>query len=71
MHFYWNEQAQQKVAEYSEGEDFYKLWLEDSGSIARRLELVNRYRLAGVAGWRRGYEKPEIWELFESILADY
>lgn len=71
VRFYWDEAAQQNTAEYSDGEEFYKLWLEDSDSMTRRLELVNRYRLAGVAGWRRGLEKSEIWELFESVLADY
>ncbi len=71
VHFYWDEKACQNAAEYSDGEDFYKLWLEDCDSMALRLELVKRYRLAGVAGWRRGLEKPEIWELFERVLADY
>lgn len=70
-HLYWDEKACQNAAEYSDGEDFYKLWLEDCDSMALRLELVKRYRLAGVAGWRRGLESPEIWELFERVLADY
>lgn len=70
-HFYWDDKACQNVAEYSDGEDVYRLWLEDCDSMALRLELVKRYRLAGVAGWRRGLEKPEIWELFQSALAEY
>ncbi|HPU01530.1 MAG: hypothetical protein GX890_00635 [Firmicutes bacterium] len=69
VYIHWDEAAQQKVAEYKEGADYHKLWLEDFDTMARRLELVNRFRLAGVAAWRRGLEKPEIWELFESVLA--
>ncbi len=70
-HFYWDEKACQTAVEYSDGEEFYKAWLEDSDSMAGRLELVKRYRLAGVAGWRRGLEKAEIWELFHTALAEY
>lgn len=67
----WDSRIGQNVADYSEDGEEYRLWLEDGASMARRLELVNRYRLAGVAAWCRGQEKPEIWELFESILKDY
>lgn len=70
-HLYWDEKAGQNAAEYCDGGDFYRLWLEDCDSMALRLDLVKRYRLAGVAGWRRGLESPEIWELFERVLAEY
>ncbi len=71
VHFTWDEKAGQNMGEYCDGENFYRLWLEDGNSIARRLELVNRYRLAGVASWRRGLEKPEIWELIGTVLSGY
>ncbi|MCK9907159.1 hypothetical protein MXD63_45090, partial [Frankia sp. Cpl3] len=34
----------------------YKMWLEESGSMNRRIELVRKYDLAGVGAWRRGLE---------------
>ncbi|WP_134686831.1 glycosyl hydrolase family 18 protein [Brevibacillus migulae] len=39
----------------------YKMWLEDATSMAKRIELVHKYNLAGVAAWRRGFEQPPIW----------
>lgn len=67
----WDSAAKQNFARYSEGDSTYQLWLEDTDSMRSRLELVNRYALAGVAGWRRGLEKPEIWDLISEVLSDY
>ncbi|MCE5201575.1 MAG: hypothetical protein LLF78_03560 [Synergistaceae bacterium] len=46
----------------------YKVWVEDEESIARKLLLIDKYRLAGVAAWRKGHEKPEIWNVIKEIL---
>ena len=64
----WDNSARQNKARYFEGEDEYLLWLEDAVSMRQRLRLMRQYDLAGVAGWRRGLEKPEIWELFAEEL---
>lgn len=71
IHMEWDSGARQNLARYTEGESTYKLWLEDTDSMRLRLELVNRYGLAGVAGWRRGLEKPEIWDLIGEVLSTY
>jgi len=42
----------------------YRTWLECDRSMAKKIELVNRYDLAGVAAWVWGLEKEEIWDLF-------
>jgi spore germination protein YaaH len=67
----WDNAAGQHRATYTDGGRSFKVWLEDPLSMRQRLELVNRYQLAGVAGWRRGFEKSEIWELIEEVLSDY
>lgn len=46
----------------------YKIWLEEAGSIAKRMELVHKYDLAGIAAWRRGFEQPPIWETIDKTL---
>jgi spore germination protein YaaH len=46
----------------------YKMWLEDKISMAKRIALVHKYNLAGVAAWRRGFEKPEIWQSIDAGL---
>jgi len=53
---------------YTEGGVRYRLWIEDETSMAARLRLIDRYNLAGVAAWRRGFEVPIIWQLIEREL---
>ena len=47
----------------------YRVWVEDERSIALRMMLVNRYKLAGAAIWRKGFEKPEVWQVIEAAMA--
>lgn len=62
---YYDQDSGQNVAEYTKDGLTYRMWLEDSQSMQKRLELMAKYNLAGVAAWRRGLEEPEIWELFK------
>lgn len=55
---------------YVEGGVRHKLWIEDETSMAGRLRLIERYGLAGVAAWRRGFEVPVIWQLIEREIKD-
>lgn len=50
------------------GKDTYKMWIEDSDSLRKRIELAVQYDLAGIAAWRRGYEKPEVWNVIEDYV---
>ncbi len=65
---YFDSQVGQNVAEFERDGHTYKMWLEDSFAMRRRLELVDQYGLAGLAGWRRGLESPEIWELMDAYF---
>jgi hypothetical protein len=58
----------QEYAEWEEGGTTYRVWLENERSVLARIRLAERYRLAGVASWRRGFEKPGIWEVIASRL---
>ncbi|MBZ4686728.1 MAG: glycosyl hydrolase [Clostridiales bacterium] len=49
--------------EYKEGDSKYKIWLETAQSMRKRVDLIKKYDLAGLASWRRGFEKPEIWDV--------
>jgi spore germination protein YaaH len=46
----------------------YKMWLEDSTSMQKRMDLVQKYNLAGAAAWRRGYETQDIWSTINEQL---
>lgn len=63
----YDEEHKQNYAEYAEGNVTYKVWLEDSETIAKRIELINKYNLAGFSGWKLGLEGSEIWTEFNNI----
>lgn len=58
----------QLFAAFEEGGSRYRIWLEDDRSMAARASLVVKYGLAGIASWRRGYEKPAIWNIIATEL---
>ena len=66
----WDEESGQFYTEYLDGNEKYRLWIEDAASIAKRVELVNKYKLAGCAAWRRGFETENIWNVIEESLND-
>jgi hypothetical protein len=55
-------------AEKKIGNETYRVWLEDTGSMKKRVELANGYGLAGIAAWRRGFETEDIWEAIDATL---
>lgn len=64
----WDEKSGQYVATYYKDGKTYKIWVEDATSIKLKSQLVNKYNLAGVAGWRRGFETQDIWSVIAESL---
>lgn len=64
----WDEKAGQYYAVYIEDGSVHKIWIEDSSSIELKTKLVDKYNLAGVATWRRGFETENIWDTIYSVL---
>lgn len=64
----WLDREKQYFISYPN--DIYtdKVWIEDRRSVAHRLELVQRYGLAGSACWQYSQASPAIWEVFEGML---
>lgn len=58
----WDDATCQNYGEYKSGDTLYQVWLEDEESIKVKLNIMNKYGIGGVAAWRLGYEKPEIWD---------
>ncbi|EAM1016507.1 glycosyl hydrolase, partial [Salmonella enterica] len=65
-----DEASGQNYVEYKDPKDgnTYKMWIEDTVSMKKRVELVEKYNLAGIAAWRRGFEEPEIWDAIQEGL---
>lgn len=64
----WNDEICQNYGEYTQDGVLYQVWLEDDSSIEVKLSIMDKYQLAGVASWRLGFEKPEIWDVIEAYL---
>ena len=64
----WNDETCQNYGEYTQDGVLYQVWLEDDSSIGVKLSIMDKYQLAGVASWRLGFEKPEIWDVIEAYL---
>ena len=46
----------------------YKIWLEDSSSIEAKLKLMEKYQLGGVAAWKLGFERADVWSVISQYL---
>lgn len=65
----WDDVTQQNFAEFEADGAKYQIWLEDMDSMTAKLNLMSGYGLAGVAAWKLGLEKVEIWDAIEAYLA--
>ena len=51
-----------------DGDDLWRLWIEDADSISKRADIVTKYNLAGITAWQKGYETDDIWSLLNEKL---
>lgn len=59
----WSDADGQNYAEYENGGNTYKIWLEDEASMELRLRLMKEENLAGASFWKVGLEKSSIWDV--------
>lgn len=64
---YMESDGQYKIS-WKNGNKTCVFWLENSDTVKKRVELVNKYSLSGVASWRRGLEISKVWEVIEANL---
>ncbi|KUO69722.1 MAG: hypothetical protein APF77_08970 [Clostridia bacterium BRH_c25] len=64
----WDAASGQYYATYKKGNATYKIWLEDEKSIKLKAELVNKYRLGGIASWKYGLEKSTVWNTIAKTI---
>ncbi len=70
LRFRWLENERITYVSFMENEVPYSFWHENKSSLLHKAGLVKTYSLAGVASWRYGFEKPEIWPMLEEKLKD-
>ena len=64
----WDEQTCQNYGEYQSGGSYYQVWLEDADSIRVKLNVMQKYGIAGVAEWKLGFEVDSIWDVIEEYM---
>lgn len=64
----WDETTCQNYGEYQSGDSFCQVWLEDEESIRVKLNIMEKYKIAGVAEWKLGYETASIWDVIEEYM---
>jgi len=64
----WLPDAKQYYGEYIKDGLTHKIWVEDEKSIAEKLNIVNKYNLAGAAFWKSGMETDGIWKVVKNGL---
>ena len=64
----WNDNDKQYYIEYSKDDAVYKMWIEDQESISAKMDLVNKYKLAGAGFWEKDRENNEVWHIIKNKL---
>ncbi|SMB92425.1 Spore germination protein YaaH [Desulfonispora thiosulfatigenes DSM 11270] len=65
----WNNEFKTPYVKYKNAEgNNVEIWFENAKSLKEKFELVNKYDIAGVAGWRLGQEDTTIWNDFSEWL---
>jgi len=48
----------------------YKIWYENSDSIAAKFDLIHKYNLKGSGSWSLGQESTAIWQNYRAWMSD-
>ena len=59
----WNDTTKQYYIEYKTYQTVNKMWIEDETSIAKKLDIINKYNLKGAGFWELGREKAGLWDV--------
>ncbi len=65
---YWNETTCHNYGEKQMGNTLYQVWLEDTDALQDKLNIMRKYNLGGVAGWKLGLESRDVWDLIEQYM---
>ena len=63
----WDEEAGQNYGEGTTKDGSpCKIWVEDSQSIAKKIEAMKARNIAGIAEWAIGQESSDVWDVITS-----
>lgn len=62
----WKDDLGQYYGEFEESDGTMDyLWMEEEKSLGLKMDLIRKYDLAGVAGWKLGLESAESWDMIQ------
>ncbi|NLK74364.1 MAG: glycosyl hydrolase family 18 [Clostridiales bacterium] len=64
----WNETIGSYYGEFEKDDLTYKMWLEDPKSIEEKMKIIYEADTAGIAAWKLGLEKQEVWNVITRYL---
>lgn len=64
----WLDDMGQNYTEWTEDGKTYKMWMEDSASLERKLMAMKDHNLAGGCFWKTGMEDPAVWDVIVQYL---
>ena len=64
----WDDVTAQNYAEYERDGSTYKVWLEDDASITAKMQAIQSYNIAGIAGWKLGLQNNSVWPIISEYL---
>lgn len=59
----------QKIIEYTAADGLiHRTWLEDKDSMSGKMDMINKYGLAGMGAWKLYGETPDVWDVIKEKL---
>ena len=58
----WDQDTQMNYISWNQGKNLHKMWIEDAASLELKLKATSDADVGGVAFWKLGLEKQEIWD---------
>ena len=63
MDLTWDDSVGQYYGRLDSQNGEQQLWMEETRSLGLKMDLIKKYDLAGVAGWRLGLESSDVWDV--------
>lgn len=64
----WDASLGQNVATVETSDARYTIWMEDEQSMEEKLKVIKSADLAGVAEWKLGFERADVWSLISEYI---
>ncbi len=66
----WDDESGQNYIEIELEGVLNRIWVEDVASIEAKLDLILKYKPAGISCWKLGMEIPEAWEAISAKMEE-